>query len=45
MSLIRLTWDAKYTGRNELNSAIKYWSEDLGIEVRTFRLITWTTIH
>ena len=34
-----------YSGKNELNSATNIWSKGLSIELRTFRLITWTTFQ
>ena len=34
-----------YIGKNEPNSAINICYKDLSIDLRTFRLMTWTTLH
>ena len=34
-----------YNRKNKLNSATNNWSNSLSTELRTFSLITWTTLH
>ena len=34
-----------YIGRDKLNSAANIWFEGLSIELRIFRLLTWTTLE
>ena len=34
-----------YGGRSELNSATNMWFKGLNIELKTFRLIAWTTFQ